>query len=154
MVSNPKKFIPENNSKSFETFPFFWITRINGKYVNLIEKTLKNIKIDNTKRKILLTVEALDEPNITEIANFAYLKLTTATKSVYKLQEQGLLRCFSSPKDERITIVQLTSEGEEILEKLHQINLVALSGVFFQFEEGELDELNRLLIKLYKILPD
>lgn len=153
-TNNPEKFIPAHTSKSFETFPFFWITRTHGKYINLIEKSLKNINIDNTKRKILLTVEALGEPNITEIANFAYMKLTTTTKSVYKLQEQGLLTCFSSPKDERITIVNLTSEGRKVIEKLHQINLIALSGVFSQFDEGELDQLNSMLVKLYNLLPD
>lgn len=154
MPTNPQKFIPEKDSKSFESFPFFWITRINGKYINLIEKSLKKIDLDNTKRKILLTIETLNEPNITEIANFAYTKLTTATKSIYKLQEQGLVSCYSSEKDERITMVKLTEQGEEIIAKLHQINQIALSGVFSQFEEQEIEQLNKLLIKLCQFIPE
>lgn len=154
MVYNPKKYIPTHDSDSFKLFPFFWITRINGKYINLIEKSLKKINLDNTKRKILMSIDVLSEPNITEISNFAYTKLTTTTKCIYKLQEQGLVICESSEKDERITVVKLTEQGMEKIKKINEIHEITLSGVFSKLEEAQMQQLNHLLIKLYKVIPE
>ena len=154
MKINPKEFIPDGKSESYLNFPFFWISQINGKYMNLIEKSIKKIDVDNTKSKILLTVGTLGEPNITEIANFSYSKLTTATKAIYRMQDQGLVVCYPSSKDERITRVKLTDEGAQIIVKLKQINAIALSGVIAQFEEEEMLLLNQLLQKLYNSIPN
>jgi DNA-binding MarR family transcriptional regulator len=154
MPIDPKDYIPSSDSESYKKFPFFWITRINGKYINLIEKSIKQIDLDNTKRKILLTIDALDEPNITEIANFAYAKLTTVTKAIYRMQEQGLVQCYPSTKDERTTMVTLTEQGLSVIDKLHQINAITLSGVIAQFEEQEMQQLNQLLQKLYHSIPN
>ena len=148
-----EKFLPNNEPESILNFPFYWITQVNGKYLQLMEKSIKKLGLDNTKRKIILGVNSVGEASITEIANLALLKLTTTTKAVYRLVEDGILEVSSSETDERISLVKLTPKGLELVEQLNQIIQVTLSGVLQQFEEGELRHLNQQLRKLADLIP-
>lgn len=152
----PKKldlFLPNNDPKSLENFPFFWISQVNGKYTQLIEKSLKKIGIDHTKRKIILSSHHLGEANITEISNLANIKLTTTTKAVYRLVEDNIVEVYSSASDERISMVRLTEKGHDLVEQIHQISQVTLSGILNAFDEKELHQLNQQLSKIFKLMP-
>lgn len=154
MLKKLENFLPNNDPKSLENFPFFWISQVNGKYTQLIEKSLKKIGLDNTKRKIILSTNALGEANITEIANLSTIKLTTATKAVYRLVEEDIVEVFSSPYDERISMVKLTEKGHMLVEKINEINCVTLSGILNHFDDKELQQLNQQLKKLFDLMPN
>lgn len=94
MLSQLEQFLPNKDPNSLKNFPFFWISQINGKYTQLIEKSIKKLGIDNTRRKIILSVNAVGEASITEIANLSTIKLTTATKAVYRLVEDDIVEVF------------------------------------------------------------
>lgn len=153
MLKNLDSYLPNNDPKSLENFPFFWISQVNGKYTQLIEKSLKKIGLDNTKRKIILSTNALAEANITEISNLATIKLSTATKAIYRMVEEGILEVFSSPFDERISMVKLTDKGYILVEQINQINRVTLAGILNSFDEKELKLLNYQLKKIFEIMP-
>ena len=91
MLKDFESFLPNQDPKSLEKFPFFWISQVNGKYAQLIDKSLKKIGLDNTKRKIILSLNALNEANITEISNLSTIKLTTATKAIYRLVDEDIV---------------------------------------------------------------
>src|SRR5690606_11016424 len=103
--------LPNNEPDSLKNYPFFWISQVYGRYSQLIEKSIKKLGIDNTRRKIILSTNALGQASITEIANLSTLKLTTATKAVYRLVEDNIVEVFSSDQDERISMVKLTEKG-------------------------------------------
>lgn len=153
MLTKLENFLPTKEPASIENFLFFWISKVNARYSNLIEKSVKNLGIDNTRRKIILTSNALGETNITAIANMATLKLTTATKAIYRLVDDGILTVSPSTEDERITMVRLTDKGMDFVEKIHQINMIALAGILHSFNDEELTQLNAQLKKLYEIIP-
>ena len=148
-----EKFLPNNEPQSILNFPFYWVTQVNGKYLQLMEKSIKKLGLDNTKRKIILSTNSVGEASITEIANLALLKLTTTTKAVYRLVEDGILEVSSSESDERISVVKLTPKGLELVAQLNQIIQVTLSGVLQQFSEVELLHLNQQLQKLADLIP-
>ena len=148
-----EKFLPNNEPQSILNFPFYWVTQVNGKYLQLMEKSIKKLGLDNTKRKIILSTTSVGEASITEIANLALLKLTTTTKAVYRLVEDGILEVSSSESDERISVVKLTPKGLELVAQLNQIIQVTLSGVLQQFSEAELLHLNQQLQKLADLIP-
>ena len=153
MLNQLDQFLPNNEPKSIQNFPFFWISQVNGKYSQLIEKSIKKLGIDNTRRKIILSTNALSEGSITEIANLSTLKLTTATKAVYRLVEDEIVEVFSSEVDERISMVKLTEKGKMIIEKINSISAITLAGVLNAFEENELNDLNTQLKKIFNLLP-
>ena len=153
MLNQLDQFLPNNEPKSIQNFPFFWISQVNGKYSQLIEKSIKKLGIDNTRRKIILSTNALSEGSITEIANLSTLKLTTATKAVYRLVEDEIVEVFSSEVDERISMVKLTEKGKMLVEQINSISAITLAGVLNAFEENELNDLNTQLKKIFNLLP-
>ncbi|KAB1853696.1 winged helix-turn-helix transcriptional regulator [Acinetobacter tandoii] len=153
MLNHLKQFLPNNEPESLKNFPFFWISQVNGKYSQLIEKSIKKLGIDNTRRKIILSTNALGEASITDIANLSTLKLTTATKAVYRLVEDGIVEVFSSATDERISMVKLTDKGLNLVEQINQISAVTLAGILNAFSEDELHHLNLQLKKLFELMP-
>ena len=153
MLNQLDQFLPNNEPKSIQNFPFFWISQVNGKYSQLIEKSIKKLGIDNTRRKIILSTNALSEGSITEIANLSTLKLTTANKAVYRLVEDEIVEVFSSEVDERISMVKLTEKGKMLVEQINSISAITLAGVLNAFEENELNDLNTQLKKIFNLLP-
>jgi DNA-binding MarR family transcriptional regulator len=153
MLNHLEQFLPNNEPESLKNFPFFWISQVNGKYSQLIEKSIKKLGIDNTRRKIILSTNALAEASITDIANLSTLKLTTATKAVYRLVEDGIVEVFSSATDERISMVKLTDKGLNLVEQINQISAVTLAGILNAFSEDELHHLNLQLKKLFELMP-
>ena len=153
MLNQLDQFLPNNEPKSIQNFPFFWISQVNGKYSQLIEKSIKKLGIDNTRRKIILSTNALSEGSITEIANLSTLKLTTATKAVYRLVEDEIVEVFSSEVDERISMVKLTEKGKMLVEQINSISAITLAGVLNAFEENELNDLTTQLKKIFNLLP-
>ncbi len=153
MISDLKKFLPNEDPESIKNFPFFWVSQVNGKYTQLIEKSIKKLGIDNTKRKIILSTNALGQASITEIANLSTTKLTTTTKAVYRLVDDEIVEVFSSTEDERISMVRLTPKGIALVEQINQISIVTLSGILNSFDEKELSNFNQLLKKLYDLMP-
>ncbi len=153
MLDHLEQFLPNKEPSSIQNFPFFWVSQVNGKYSQLIEKSIKKLGIDNTRRKIILSTNALGEASITDIANLSTLKLTTATKAVYRLVEDGIVEVYSSTSDERISMVKLTAKGIELVEQINQISVVTLAGILNAFSEDELHTLNNQLKKLFDLMP-
>ena len=148
-----EKFLPNNEPQSILNFPFYWVTQVNGKYLQLMERSVKKLGLDNTKRKIILSCNSLGQASITDIANWSLLKLTTTTKAAYRLVDDGILEVSSSETDERISVVKLTPKGLDLVEQLNQIIAVTLSGVLQQFDEEELSHLNQQLKKMADLIP-
>ena len=153
MLKNLEQFLPNNEPESLKSYPFFWISQVNWKYTQLIEKSIKKLGIDNTRRKIILSANALGQASITEIANLSTLKLTTATKAVYRLVEDGIVEVFSSEQDERISMVKLTEKGFSLVEQINTISQITLSGILNAFDDDELKQLNAQMKKIYDLMP-
>ncbi len=153
MLNHLEKFLPNNEPSSLQSYPFFWISQVNGRYTQLIEKSIKKLGIDNTRRKIILSTNSLGQASITEIANLSTLKLTTATKAIYRLVEDDIVQVFSSESDERISMVKLTEKGQTLVKQINQISQVTLSGILNAFEEEELHQLNAQLKKIFDLMP-
>ena len=153
MLTHLEQFLPNNEPDSLKNYPFFWISQVNGRYGQLIEKSIKKLGIDNTRRKIILSTNALGQASITEIANLSTLKLTTATKAVYRLVEDNIVEVFSSDQDERISMVKLTEKGYSLVEQINQISQVTLSGILNAFDDQELNDLNAQLKKMFDLMP-
>lgn len=153
MLTHLEQFLPNNEPDSLKNYPFFWISQVYGRYSQLIEKSIKKLGIDNTRRKIIVSTNVLGQASITEIANLSTLKLTTATKAVYRLVEDNIVEVFSSDQDERISMVKLTEKGYSLVEQINQISQVTLSGILNAFDDQELSDLNAQLKKMFDLMP-
>ena len=153
MLTHLEQFLPNKEPDSLQQYPFFWISQVNGRYTQLIEKSLKKLGIDNTRRKIILSTNALTQASITDIAKLSTLKLTTATKAVYRLVEDEIVEVFSSEQDERISLVKLTEKGQTMVEQINQISQITLAGILHAFDDQELKDFNTQLKKMFDLMP-
>lgn len=157
-MTTPKKRLSRYNpaSEHFkkEEFPFYWLTRVNGRYGMAMEKALKKIDLDVPRYRILFTLLDNGESSISEISEHAIAKLSTITKIVYRMKADGLVDTRASETDGRVTQVSMTELGRKTVEKIQ----VSTSHIFNQSFEGlseaQLNKLNATLEKIFNNLPE
>ncbi|XDZ51190.1 MarR family winged helix-turn-helix transcriptional regulator [Neisseriaceae bacterium CLB008] len=137
-----------------EDFPFYWISRVNGRYVQAIEESLKALDLDNSRRRVLVVLSKRDNVSISDIVDHTIMKISTVTKIVYRLKDDGLVDTYSCPDDARITRVQLTDKGAAIVAQVNDACARVLSHSFEGLTKIQLARLNTMLIKLFENLAD
>jgi DNA-binding MarR family transcriptional regulator len=111
------RFNPASPQFSKEEFPFYWLARLHGVYTLEMEKALKPIGLDIPTWRTLMIVKERDVSSMSEIAQHAVAKLSTITKTVYRMKAEGLVETATSEQDARVTVVSLTNLGREAIER-------------------------------------
>lgn len=137
---------------SKKTWPFYWISRVDQRYVQVLEKRLKPIGIDAPRWRVLMSLHEDTYLSVSEIAEFSAMRLNTTTKVVQRLIADGLVTTRVRPTDARATEVTLTAEGERMgalaLAEVRDIFELAFRSVSNQ----EMDVLNTILEKVFSQL--
>ena len=129
----PKKyarFLPTADSFNLEDFPFFWISQVNAQYVQNIDNVLKKYGLDNSRRRILLALRSKAHASVSDLSDMVVSKMSTTTKIVYRLKDEGLVETYSCDDDARITRVVLTEKGNEMTNKINDLTSVVLEQSF------------------------
>ena len=83
--------------------------------------------------------------SMSDIALHAVAKLSTVTKAVYRIQEEGLVETSTSPQDARVTLVKITAAGRRALERSQLATQHIVSRSFEGMTPGQLKRLNESL---------
>ena len=129
----PKKyarFLPTAESFNLEDFPFYWISQVNAQYVQNIDNVLKKYGLDNSRRRILLALRSKAHASVSDLSDMVVSKMSTTTKIVYRLKDEGLVETYSCDDDARITRVVLTEKGNEMTNKINDLTSVVLEQSF------------------------
>ena len=129
----PKKyarFLPTADSFNLEDFPFYWISQVNAQYVQNIDNVLKKYGLDNSRRRILLALRSKAHASVSDLSDMVVSKMSTTTKIVYRLKDEGLVETYSCDDDARITRVVLTEKGNEMTNKINDLTSVVLEQSF------------------------
>ena len=126
-------------------WPYYWISRVNAQYTIVLEEQLKPHGINLSRWRVLSSLYERGSLGVSEIADFAILRLNTATKVVQKMATEGLVQTEVNTHDARITQVVLTEEGRR--QALFARNLATrrFEASFNTVSEGEREQLNELL---------
>lgn len=135
-----------------EDFPFYWISRVNGRYVQAIDDSLKALDLDNSRRRVLVVLFKRDNVSISDIVDHTIMKISTVTKIVYRLKDEGLVDTHSCPEDARVTRVRLTAEGLARVVQVNDACARALSDSFEGLTKVQLARLNTMLVKIFENL--
>lgn len=92
--------------------------------------------------------------SMTDLANHAVGRLPTITKSVYKLQDQGLVEVRPNKEDARVSMVSITNEGQSTIDEVIQNTERLFNIAFDDFTEKDLRNLNFNLKKIFANLSD
>lgn len=137
-----------------KNWPFYWISRVNARYVEVLERRLKTMGLDMPRWRVLISLYEEEHLSVSDIADFSVMKLNTATKVVQRMVQDGMVETRVRPNDGRVTEVSLTAKGDE----MRQIALVEaekiLAASFVNIPAKELAALNGMLEKVLNRLKE
>lgn len=139
------KYKPAGEGFEFRNFPFYWVIRLGNRYTQLMEKQLKQDGINITSWRVALILHENGKISMTDIATHAVGRLPTITKTVYRMEEQGLVRVSTNQNDGRVTMVEITEQGKELVKKLIIRTDEIISRAYKGMKESEINRLNSLL---------
>ena len=128
-------------------FPLYACSR---KIVSNYTPFLKPLGLTYTQYIVLMVLWEYESINVGKLGEILYLDAGTLTPLLKRLEKAGYVTRQRSKDDERVTIISITSEGEELKEKCKDIPL-KLSSKGSAIDDIEAKELYRLL---YKFLED
>ena len=151
----PKKyarFLPTAESFNLEDFPFYWISQVNAQYVQNIDNVLKKYGLDNSRRRILLALDSKPHASVSDLSDMVVSKMSTTTKIVYRLKDEGLVETYSCEDDGRITRVLLTEKGVEMTNKINDLTSVVLEQSFEGLTPLQIEKMMESLKHVFKNL--
>lgn len=95
-----------------------------------------------TQAAALATIERRGPMPIGEVAEVEHISAPTATKTVDKLQDAGLVERRSDPDDRRVALVAITGAGRQLLTDVRQRKTAWLAE---QIAALDADEVERLI---------
>ena len=107
---------------------------------------LDEIDLTYTQYIVMMVLWEEREINVKELGSRLYLDSGTLTPVLKRLEQKGLITRQRDDKDERVLIVSITKEGDELKDKAVEIP-VKMAGCV-SLEPQEAAELYRLLHKL------
>ena len=130
MTKKFAKFLPSAEDFNIENFPYYWITQVHAQYVLNVDHVLKKYGVDNSRRRLLVTLKAKPHASVSELSELIVSKMSTTTKIVYRLKEEGFVDTYSCENDARITRVFLTEAGIAMTQKIYDLMSVVLEQSF------------------------
>lgn len=129
--------------------PFYWLVRVVHRYSQDLDAALKRIGMDVPRWRVLMTLTECEPASISQLAEHGVIKLSTMTKTVQRLEADGLVETSARATDGRVTEVKLTARGRESLASVRsqasRIYHQALEGV----DDVSLDEFLALLRRMF-----
>ena len=107
---------PADPSFELEHSPFYWISRVSGRYVLDMGAALRRVRMDVPRWRVLMILHEHNPASVSSIADLAVIKLSTMTRIIQRMQTEGLVTCNPRASDARVTEVRLTPAGSEAVE--------------------------------------
>lgn len=157
-MSIPKKhrgrYDPASDDFRKEEFPFYWLAMVHGRYNQHMEKALKKIDLDIPRWRVLFILKENGQSSISEISTHAIAKLSTMTKTVYRMKEDGLVDTAPCEEDGRVTQVRITEGGRAAIERILEVTRDVFKRSFSGLTEAQLQRMNGLLETVFDNLGE
>ena len=98
--------------------PFYWISRVSGRYVLDMGAALRRVRMDVPRWRVLMILHEHDPASVSAIAELAVIKLSTMTRIIQRMNAEGLVACGPKASDARVTEVRLTAAGTAAMERV------------------------------------
>lgn len=155
MPPNKKsRFLPESEDFRYEEFPFYWLARTCDLYESEVEKVLKKLGTDLPSRRVLMMLQLHGTVSVSELATHGILKLSTATRIVQRMREEGLVETQTNEEDARITNVLMTDKGKELLARIQAATQKIYVRSYQNLGDAQLERLTQTLKVIFHNLAD
>lgn len=143
---------PSDEHFELHEWPFYWLTRAYGQYMSTLEKTLKVVGLDVPRWRVLMLLGGDRARSVSYLATEAITKLSTMTRIVQRMQDDGLVLSRPRESDQRVTEVLLTRKGH----KARQLAIKQAEGIYNRSFDGfsmkQITSLNKTLQSLIQNL--
>ena len=130
---------------SVRTWPFYWLIRATNGYLGNIEDLLDGTGLDVPRWRVLMTLREERWLSVSDIAVHSNTKLSTMTKTVQRMQADGLVACRESKADRRVTEVDLTATGIVASDVARDAAMHVFERAFRGMSDREVGQLNSLM---------
>ena len=152
MSKKYSKFLPSADQYDIEQFPYYWVTQVHAQYVQNVDQALKKYGLDNSRRRILIALHVKPHASVSELSDMVISKMSTTTKIVYRLKDEGFIETYSCKEDGRITRVYLTEKGQEMITKVNNLTSVILEQSFDGLTPLQIEKTMEILKHMFKNL--
>ncbi|TWN22471.1 hypothetical protein CHCC14557_1453 [Bacillus licheniformis] len=104
--------------------------------------------LDRSEYLLLSELDKQSPLAINSLAETLMLNLSTASRQVSALERKKLIRRFPDPNNGRISLVEMTSEGIDVLKKVQKARYHVYTEVLQDWTTEELNTLETHLIRL------
>lgn len=118
-----------------EDSPFYWLTRVSGRYMMEMSQLLRGNGMDLARWRALMILAEHEPASISTLSKEAVINLSTMTKIVQRMEAEGLVAASTRETDARVTEVRLTDAGRAALADVR-----ALAGQVFRYAFDTLDD--------------
>lgn len=140
-----RSLVLTKNEFSREKWPFYWLTKVSGRYLERLEPRLKKIGLDVSRWRVLSCLAEDEQISISEIAEQAIVKMPTMMKIVQRMESDGLVSMATRASDGRVTEVSLTEKGLRARDEALVIAQEIYDRCFADVAEDEREALNAQL---------
>jgi len=152
MTKKYSKFLPSADNFDLENFPYYWVSQVHAQYVQNVDHSLKKYGLDNSRRRILLALKSRPHASVSDLSEMVVSKMSTTTKIVYRLKDEGLVDTYSCEDDARITRVVLTEKGDQMTQKINDLTNVVLEQSFDGLTPLQIEKMMESLQHIFKNL--
>ena len=135
-----------------EQSPFFQMNRTVGAYSLAMERALRAVDMDIPRWRVLMLAHERGPLSVGEISENGVLKLSTATRVVQRLRDEGLVKLRRSKSDARVTEVQTTSRGARAVAVIRSVASQVYRDAFTGLDGAVVEALNGTLARVQKNL--
>ncbi|GAB3286726.1 MarR family winged helix-turn-helix transcriptional regulator [Parahaliea aestuarii] len=137
-------------SPEFDLFasPFYLIAHADFHYHEDLDRAAARFGLDRTAYRLLTTLHRRSPLNIKDLAHYALVKRSTATRALTRLKDAGMVSQSIDSTDSRIVNVNLTELGRETAGKILQLGDRQLARAIEGISEERLRELTTTLRQL------
>ena len=152
-----RKSDPASPDFRLDGSPFYWLTRVSGRYLLAMERRLKAIGMDVPRWRVLMILAEQEPAAITTLSEASVVKLATMTRIVQRMEAAGLVTTATSPTDGRVTEAAMTEAGRHALARVRtegsRVYNHAFEGLAGAEVEAMIGQLRRLFDSLDRIAP-
>ncbi|MFD6208628.1 MarR family winged helix-turn-helix transcriptional regulator [Peribacillus sp. NPDC060253] len=113
--------------------------------------TSPSSRIGNLDRSEYLLLSELDKHGpigINVLSDHLRLNVSTASRQVAALESKEFIRRYPDPKNGRISLIEMTNEGQEILHNAQKARHERLSDILKDWSKEDLNVLQKNLTRL------
>jgi len=137
-------------SPDFDLFasPFYLIAHADFYYHEDLDRAVARYGLDRTAYRLLTTLHRQSPMNIKDLAHYALVKRSTATRALSRLKDAEMVTQSTDETDSRIVNVNLTELGRETAGKILLLGDRQLARAIEGISEDKLRDLTTVLRQL------